>query len=155
MKEMVGRALLCRGDDRKRMYGFITVVLSMTEASINLNHNYSYIEWWWKMPLDWFCTWRTVLKTSWKPSLHFNVHALWGAQWNKSPTYRQAFEILLSIICSPKTAVIMSGAGRREVASVKESMPWLEGKWLLDIVLPLALSSQRTCRIFHPALSLP
>lgn len=39
MKEMVGRALLCRGDDRKRMYGFITVVLSMTEASINLNYN--------------------------------------------------------------------------------------------------------------------
>lgn len=35
MKEMVGRALLCRGDARKG----ITVVLAMTEASTNINHN--------------------------------------------------------------------------------------------------------------------
>lgn len=43
----------------------------------------------------------------------------------------------VTIIFSPKPAVVMSGAGRREVASAKESMPWLEGKWLLDIVHPL------------------
>lgn len=41
---MVGKALLCKGDDRKRIYGFITVVLSMNEASINLNRNYSHIQ---------------------------------------------------------------------------------------------------------------
>lgn len=36
---MVGRALLCREYDRKNMHNIIAVVLFMTEASINLNHN--------------------------------------------------------------------------------------------------------------------
>lgn len=29
---------------------------------------------------------------------------------------------------SPESVVMISGAGRREVASVKESMPWLESQ---------------------------
>lgn len=40
----------------------------------------------------------------------------------------QLLKFCYPVTCNPESVVMMSGAGRREVASVKESMPWLESQ---------------------------